>query len=135
MIQSAEEFVRLRTSTRPEEYHQAAHGEASTSVWTEVIERYPQMRSWVAHNKTVPTEILAVLASDPDPGVRAVVAEKRRLPVELFRQLAGDPNEMVRARVAYNRKVPSELLEILAADPADLVREAAEMSLTRRRGS
>ena len=135
MIRSAEEFVRLRTSTRPEEYHQAAHGEASTTVWIEVIERYPEMRSWVAHNKTVPTEILAVLASDPDPRVRCVVADKRRLPVELFRQLAGDPDEAVRARVAYNRKVPSGLLELLAADPADLVREGAELSLERRLGS
>ena len=133
MIESAEEFLSLRTSRVPEAYRRAANDEAAMSVWIEVIERYPRMRSWVAHNKTVPLEVLALLVSDPDPDVRSAVADKRKLTVELFRRLASDPDEAVRARVAYNTKAPSELLETMAADPAELVRDAAQAPLKRRR--
>ena len=56
VITSAEEFVQLRTSRNPDEYHRAAHEEASVETWLDVIERFPDMRSWVAHNKTVPLE-------------------------------------------------------------------------------
>lgn len=98
MIESAEEFVRLRTSSLPEEYLRAAEEEATTNVWIDVIQRYPGMRSWVAHNKSVPIEVLALLAVDPDPDVRSVVADRRKLTPELFRQLSADPDEAVRAR-------------------------------------
>ncbi|MGO4249462.1 hypothetical protein AB4Y87_19790 [Paenarthrobacter sp. RAF54_2] len=78
MIQSAAEFVRLRSSEDPAEYHRAAHEEADVSVWLDVIDKYPDMRFWVAHNKTVPLEILELLASDPDVRVRSFVATKER---------------------------------------------------------
>ncbi len=132
MIESAEEFVRLRTSCRPEEYLRAAEEEAATDVWIAVIQRYPDMRSWVAHNKSVPIEVLALLAVDPDPDVRSVVADRRKLTPELFRLLGADRDEAVRARIAYNKKVPLEVLGTLAADPAELVREAAQICLERR---
>ncbi|MBF4164025.1 hypothetical protein [Nocardioides acrostichi] len=132
MIESADEFVRLRTSAAPEDYRRAAHDAAPVRIWLEVIDRYPHMRPWVAHNKTVPIEILTVLASDSEAEVRCAVADKRKLTVGLFRQLAADPDEGVRTRVAYNRKAPVELLETLALDPAVLVHEAARSSLARR---
>ncbi|MGF9754534.1 hypothetical protein AAII07_04985 [Microvirga sp. 0TCS3.31] len=77
MIESAEEFVRLRTSTDPAEYRRAAHEEAAERTWIEVIERYPDMRSWVAHNKTVPLSILKILRHDADEQVRLTVTSKR----------------------------------------------------------
>lgn len=70
MIISAEEFVRLRTSQNPEEYNQAAHDSASDEIWLEVIENYPDMRKWVAHNKTISNRIIEVLASDAGDHVR-----------------------------------------------------------------
>jgi hypothetical protein len=77
VIKSADEFVRLRTSEDPEEYGRAARDEASEATWLEVIERFPDMRRWVAHNKTVPLSILEVLRQDPDEDVVWMVRTKR----------------------------------------------------------
>jgi hypothetical protein len=43
-------------------------------VWLGVIRDYPDMRFWVAQNKTVPVSILGVLAADDDQRVRSMVA-------------------------------------------------------------
>ena len=54
MIGSAEEFVRLRSSSNLIDYQRAAHDDAPDAVWLDVIQRFPDYRFWVAHNKTVP---------------------------------------------------------------------------------
>jgi hypothetical protein len=77
VIESAEEFMRLRTSDDPSEYARAAHDEATVETWREVVERFPEMRFWVAQNKTVPLVILEELRSDPDERVRSMVRAKR----------------------------------------------------------
>lgn len=61
MIRSAEEFVALRDSEIKVEYDRSAMEEAPIAVWHEVIEKFPDHRRWVAHNKTVPVEILEML--------------------------------------------------------------------------
>jgi len=126
MIESAEEFVRLRTSEFREEYSRAANDCASAEVWLEIIEGFPEMRPWVAHNKNVLPEILETLARDPSPAVRSVVATKNKLSSELFLLLAQDPDEGVRARLCYNKKVPPNILQALVSDRSRLVAEAAE---------
>ncbi len=131
MIESAEEFVRLRTSELRDEYLQAAEDEAPLAVWRDVIERFADMREWVVLNKTVPLEVLEVLASDASASVRAAVADKRKLSQALFQLLSSDVDEVVRQRIAYNKKVPPNLLDRLAEDPSPLVREAARMRLGR----
>lgn len=78
MILSAQEFVRLRQSDKPEEYNRAASEEISEAVCFEVIEKYPDMKAWVAHNKKVPLSVLKHLADVPDPWVRVSVGEKRK---------------------------------------------------------
>jgi hypothetical protein len=133
-ILSAQEFVRLRTSTVPEEYHRAAHDEAPLEVWLDVIANYPDMRTWVAHNKTVPIEILALLASDPDRHVRASVADRRKVTLDLFNLLSTDPDTSVRARIACNRKVPVDVIHRLANDPAKDVRSAARRRRSKADG-
>jgi hypothetical protein len=77
VIESAEEFVRLWTSEDPSEYARAAHDEATVETWRDVIERFTEMRFWVAQNKTVPLVILEELRSDPDEQVRSMVRAKR----------------------------------------------------------
>lgn len=77
VIASAEEFVRLRTSDDPAEYNRAAQDEASESTWREVIARFPDMRFWVAQNKTVPLSVLEILRHDSDDRVRHMVTSKR----------------------------------------------------------
>src|ERR1700722_5169753 len=111
MIQSATEFVRLRSSQDPAEYARAAKESAPLDVWREVIEEFPEFRRWVAYNKTVPLDILLVLADDADPSVRWQVAAKNKLSPELLERLANDEDESVRQRVVRHKRLLNELLE------------------------
>jgi hypothetical protein len=129
LIRSAEEFVRLRRSDQREEYERAANDSASIEVWREIILQYPDMRRWVAHNKTVPIEILSVLAGDPDGGVRTMVAMKRKLTPGILEMLAVDENESVRLRVAMHRNTSPDVLSVLVNDPWIRVREVAMQRL------
>lgn len=126
-ISSAEEFIRLRTSDDPENYLRAAHGTASLETWLEVIALDSDMRYWVAHNKTVPDEVLYLLANDADARVRSMVASRRACPHSVIHKLAVDPDESVRARIVFNAKAPRSTLEILQNDPSgDVARKARE---------
>jgi hypothetical protein len=125
MISNPDEFVRLRTSTLPEEYMRAVEEEATIETWLTTIDKFPDMKKWVAMNKTIQLEILKILAQDSDSEVRSVVAEKRKLDRALFEELSRDIDEVVRKRVAYNKKVPSDILERLKNDSSQLVRDAA----------
>jgi hypothetical protein len=92
------------------------------AVWLELIGEYPEMRQWAAHNKTVPIEILDLLAGDPDRAVRGMVAVKRKLTPEILQRLAGDPDEAVRMSVARHRRTPRHVLLQLREDPWPEVR-------------
>ena len=123
------EFVRLRESDDPDEYRRAAAEEAPLDVWLEVVRDRPDMRFWVAQNKTVPLEILRILAEDGDAGVRSMVARKRKLDPETLSQLAGDADESVRACVARNPGTPRHVLERLRDDPWEEIRRTIEERL------
>lgn len=129
MIGSAEEFVRLRWSEDSDEYQRAARDEAPLVVWKDVIDRYPKARVWVARNKTIPDEVIALLASDPDREVRFAVAMKRRLAPEILEVLSEDEDESVRLKVATHRATPRKVLQRLTEDPWNEVREAASQRL------
>jgi hypothetical protein len=127
VITSAEEFVRLRESERPEDYHRAAYEEAPLEVWLNIIDWYPSMRFWVAQNKTVPIRVLDILARDDNLHVRRMVASKRKLTPQLQVLLASDPDDGVRGRLANNAKVTREALEQIAqGEPGPAARTAAE---------
>ena len=121
MITSAAEFCRLRESQNPEEYHRAAHDEASIAIWMEVIDQHPDMRFWVAQNKTVPIEVLEILASDSDSSVRDMVARKRKISEVIALRLAEDPDATVRAALATNRNLPPSAVAKLQHDQSELV--------------
>ncbi|MFP5459768.1 MAG: hypothetical protein ACLGG7_13615 [Bacteriovoracia bacterium] len=131
MIRSAKEFIELRTSHVPTDYQRAATDSASLEVWYEIINHFPEMKVWVAHNKTVPSEILAILATDADPDVRFVVAQKNKLPRDVMERLARDDQEEVRRRIAYNKMVPLHVLLDLSKDESESVREAASRRLRK----
>jgi hypothetical protein len=126
---SAAEFVRLRSSDDPHDYGAADKGSARPEVWREVLTSYPDFRHWVARNKTVPLEILQILADDSDDRVRAAVATKHHLSPVLFDRLAQDPDETVRLRVAHNASTPRAVLERLARDRSYLVAGRARVRL------
>ena len=129
MINSADEFVMLRSSDDPESYLRAATDSAPIEVWQAVICDHPEMRCWVAQNKTVPLAVLEVLADDPEEDVRTAVAMKNKLTTELFTKLAADSREGVRARIAYNRNTPTEVLLSLSTDSCSMVADAARSRL------
>jgi hypothetical protein len=76
MINSAEEFIKLRTSELKEEQDRATHDSAELETWNDIINRYPDYKEWVVHNKTIQIEILENLTLDSDPKVRSAVARK-----------------------------------------------------------
>ncbi|MCO1373835.1 hypothetical protein L0Z42_25395 [Burkholderia multivorans] len=131
MIQCAEEFIALRDSRIKDEYDRAATDEASVSVWRDVIVRFPDYRKWVAHNKTVPVEILAELCQF-EAEVRRFVAVKRKLSRELFELLAKDPDPVVRQGVASNKKAPISIIIGLMQDEDESVVSVARYNFENR---
>jgi len=131
MITSAEEFKKLRESLKPEEYMRAATEEASVDTWNKVIDLFPDLTEWVAHNKRVQVEILERLHKHPDARVRLVVAAKRKAPTNILQSLMTDPAESVRMAVARNAKTPREILSQMSNDKWEEIRKVVADRLTR----
>ena len=131
MIHSAEEFVALRDSSIKDEYDRAATDEASISVWKDVIDRFPKYRKWVAHNKTIPLEILTLLCQS-GPDVRRSIAVKRKLPDELFELLSNDLDAVVRQGIASNKKAPISIIKKLMQDKDEDVSRVAKYNFDNR---
>lgn len=119
----------MRASEDRAEYERAAREEAPQEVWLEVIKRFPEMRRWVAHNKTVPVEVLEVLSRDPDAEVRWRVATRRKLPEAIQLRLADDEDSSVRRSLACNARATRAVLRVLAEDAEPPVREKAKERL------
>lgn len=129
MIESPEVFVRLRNSTDPTEYGRAATDWASVDTWLAIVRQYPEMRFWVAQNKSVPMDVLEILASDSDQRVRSMVASKGKLSSSILAKMAADESDEVRMRVARNRKTSREALEAMRDDPWTEIRVLVEQRL------
>lgn len=121
MIKNATEFLELRTSGRQADYLRSANEPAELQVWLEILENFPDMKVWVARNKTIPAEILEILSKDPDSQVRHAVAMKNKLPPHLMLLLAMDVDDSVRERIVYNKNAGESVLRILANDPSESV--------------
>jgi hypothetical protein len=65
MIGSAEEFAHLRRSNLGADQERAASDELPEPVCRDVMDRFPDLRLWLARNRTVPVAILRVLATEP----------------------------------------------------------------------
>lgn len=133
MINSAEEFIKLRSSEDMEEYQRAAWDDIATEICFEIIIKYPEMKFWVAHNKKVPLEVLEFLADDEDSRVRGMVASKNRISELIQHKLVYDADELVRQRLVFNKKVNLKTLEILSNDEVDEIRMKAQKRLRTRR--
>ncbi|OQS36489.1 hypothetical protein [Chromobacterium haemolyticum] len=131
MINSAEEFIALRDSEKKEEYDRSAQEEAPNHVWIDIINRFPEYQKWVAHNKTVPLEILEELCKH-GPETRQFVATKRKLSKELFYLLANDAESTVRQAIAANKKAPIDILNFLINDDDEDVASVAKYNIQNR---
>ncbi|MGW4595772.1 hypothetical protein ACWEOA_10715 [Streptomyces sp. NPDC004457] len=130
VIESAEEFVRLRQSSDPRDYRRAAVEEASEEVWLDIIAHFPDERAAVAQNKTIPVPVMEALLTVGEPRVRFMVAMKRKLSPSLLDMLAHDEDESVRLQVARHRNATKEILESLLADSWSEVRSVASERLS-----
>src|SRR5690606_13372932 len=123
MITSPEEFKKLRLSENIEEQRRSALEPAELQTWFGVIEKYPDLKEWVAHNKTIPLEILENLATDEDEKVKCVVARKRKINQKIFDLLNSDKNEAVRHALICNTKLPIERKKQIKVDDSDWLKE------------
>lgn len=132
MIKSAEEFVRLRESEIQEEQYRASNDSAELEIWYEVIRKYPEFKEWVIHNKTIPIEILELLAEDKDPRVRSEVARKRKINDKIFSTLSIDPNENVRYALIFNTKISKDKskLKLIKVDDSAWLQEKLKEKMT-----
>lgn len=129
MINSAEEFVRLSSSDNPEEYNRAAHDEAGLSIWYDVINTYPDYKTWVIHNKTIPVEILELLAKDNNPEIRSEVARKRKINDVIFNLLANDIDVNVRHALICNTKLSKNKLSRIKVSDSEWLQKQLEEKL------
>lgn len=132
VIRSAAEFIRLRTSDDLAEQARATNEAADDQVWLAVIEQHPELRKWVAQNKTVPMSIVRLLLTDDDSVTRSWVARKRKLDRAAFVALSTDVDERVRHALVTNVKLPPDLLRLLSKDPIELVAAEAQQRLDQR---
>lgn len=125
MIYSAVEFVGLRKKND----RRSVVDEAPEEVWLEVIEKFPSMREWVAHNETVRGPVLELLSRDPDEFVRREVASRPMAGEKILMNLAQDSSEGVRLDVLNNPTVTQNVLKILQNDPVQHIKKAAQQKL------
>jgi hypothetical protein len=111
MIQSAKEFIALRSSQDLVEQKRATHDEAPLSVWQEIIAKYPEYKIWVVRNKTVPLEILELLSKDNDAQVRSEIASKRKINDSIISVLSKDEHENVRYALMLNKSLTKQQLQ------------------------
>jgi hypothetical protein len=130
MIQSAEEFVRLRSSKDVRTWLSAYSEPAPEAVWMDVIARHPELKGDVASNRTAPDSIVRLLAADPDHGVRAVVSRRSDLPADLIERLSQDRDDGVRWTIAGNLRTAAAVRERLALDGSPKVADRARQILS-----
>lgn len=83
------------------------------------------IRQSVASNRHAPADLLAALATDPDPSVRGEVARNETSPAELLAALAADEDPRVRCWAALNPSLPADAVRRLADDADAQVRRLA----------
>ena len=126
MIKNVDEFITLRQSDNMDEQYRASHDTADINVWLEVIKNYPNLKTWVIHNKTIQTEILEILCADTDPNVRSAVARKRKINDFIFNALSVDPDENVRYALMCNTKLPIDKIKTIKVGNSTWLKEQLE---------
>lgn len=106
MIKTTDEFIRLRQSDAMDDQYRASHDTANIRVWLDIITDYPDFKTWVIRNKTIPMEILEILCTDDDPSIRSEIARKRKINDKIVDLLSVDPDENVRYALMCNTKLP-----------------------------
>ena len=116
------------------EQYRASHDTADINVWKDVINNYPDFKTWVIHNKTIPIEILEILCTDKDPNVRSDVARKRKINDSIFNLLSMDPDENVRYALMCNTKLNLDKKQTIKMDDSTwLTKQFADIAKNANR--
>jgi hypothetical protein len=129
LIHQASEFITALEASDATENNLIRFGKASTQTWLEIIRHSEDAAVWVALNKTIPLEMLEVLAKHSSARVRRFAADKNRITPELIALLATDSDPSVRLRIANHKKTSAEILRRLLRDDWDQVVEIAQQRL------
>lgn len=130
MIDNANEWIRLRSSDDSDDNYRAATETVPLAVWMQIHSKAPDLRAFIAYNRTSPPEMLAILARDENWLVRHAVAERQDAPTSALRELADDVDERVRVLVAGHPSTQRDVLQYLSrVDSADAVRVKASARL------
>ncbi|MFD1365686.1 HEAT repeat domain-containing protein [Actinoplanes sichuanensis] len=128
--------VRLRLAGHPDQTVRAcaASGPPDRAVF-EILAADPdqEVRVRLAENRSLPPDLRARLADDPDPEVRRALARGwTDLPEAVRRRLLTDRDEAVRAAACftYHPEVPADLVPTLLADPATRAGVVRHLTLT-----
>ena len=132
MIETVDEFIRLVESDDPAERRRAAWEAADLQVWMTLVTEHPEMRFWVAHNRTIPQEVMQVLAADEDWRVRDRIATKNSCPSDILETLSSDSHDAVASAVAGHPNTPISALRRLAKYPWEQVSSKAIRQLADR---
>ncbi|MFC8448223.1 hypothetical protein [Kitasatospora sp. NPDC057223] len=106
------EYVERALPDRPchARTHLLLHGALSRRVVEQVLAA-PAGRedlAMIAANPSLPLDVLALLARDPDPHVRETVASRPELTAQQRRELAEDPHPAVRTRISLHPALTEE---------------------------
>ncbi|MFI1925307.1 MULTISPECIES: hypothetical protein [unclassified Streptomyces] len=133
MIESAEEFVRLRSSGDSADLLRTKREDAPLDVWLDLVNHHPDMRFWVTFNRHVPSDVLRLLVRDDDWRVRANIASRKGVPEDILETLSHDDHDAVVSSAAANPGTPTDALTRLSRHPWEEVRDHALAQLAERR--
>jgi hypothetical protein len=131
MINTAEEFVQLRTSYSKDEQARATYDTAEIETWNDIIGKYPTYKEWAIHNKTIPNEILEILSLDADPRIRSAVARKRSINDKIIKVLSVDLDVNVRQSLLCNTGLTTEELNKIKTDHSDWLKRTLAEALNK----
>jgi hypothetical protein len=136
--------VQVRLATHADPTIRAALAARTRGAVRDVYERLmadsdPQVRTYLAERDDVPEDLLARLATDPDPGIRGTLARWwTQAPEGIRRILLTDPVDEVRAAACstYYARLPHpvpppDLVAALIADPVTRAGAVRHADLTR----
>jgi hypothetical protein len=132
VIYSIEEYLNLANSDNAEDNKRTVYEELSLGVISDVINKYPDRKPWLVHNKHIPVEVLIMLSTDDSADVRFTVAMKKKCDRSVFEILMKDADFSVRMAVVRNSKFPMDLLEIMKGDSEIEISEEATRILKER---
>lgn len=131
MVRSAAQVVRMMPDGEESDLRRFEEEDISESVGLEVLERYPDKRMALLHNRRLPISILRILAADADFRVRRAVAQHPGLDAQLIEVLSIDDYPGVRLMLLFNPVVDSKtLLLMVRADPWSDLRRIGMKRLT-----